>query len=168
SVESLVAERDATSQSIQPKDSLTLSGKDFNQSLVRFQTASQNFRLVFSNAERNFLILEMDASKGQVMLDRRASGKIGFHPEFGNKEHTMPVVFAEEQVYDVSLYLDKSSIEVFIDGGKYTMTQQIFPDAEYDQLEIHNLDGVSAISDFGVYPILSVWIDAKEKRPVQN
>ncbi|MEL6483557.1 MAG: glycoside hydrolase family 32 protein [Bacteroidota bacterium] len=168
SVESLVAERDATSQSIQPKDSLTLSGKDFNQSLVRFQTASQNFRLVFSNAEKNFLILEMDAARGQVMLDRRASGKIGFHPEFGNKEHIMPVQLPKGQVYDVSLYLDKSSIEVFIDGGKYTMTQQIFPDVEYDQLEIHNLDGVSLISDFGVYPISSVWIDAKEKRPVEN
>ena len=168
SVENLIAKTDMNPETIQPKDSLTLTGKDFNQGLVRFQTATQNFRLEFSNGKKNFLILEMDGSTGTFTLDRRASGKIGFHPEFGNKEHTMPIRITKGQVYDVSLYLDKSSIEVFIDGGKYVMTQQIFPDVDYDQLEVHNLDKVSAITDLSVYPMASVWIDAKEKRPVEN
>lgn len=167
SVETLVGGTDTASQTIQPKDSLTLSGNDFNQGLVRFQTASQNFRLVLSNGKKNFLILEMDATKGQFMLDRRASGKIGFHPEFGNKEHIMPVRLPKGKVYDVAVYLDKSSIEVFVDGGKYAMTQQIFPDVDYDQLEVQNLDEASAMENFGFYPMASVWIGAKEKRPVQ-
>ena len=80
----------------------------------------------------------------------------------------MPVAFAEGQVYDVSLYLDKSSIEVFVDGCKYVMNQQIFPDVDYDKLEVQNLDGTSAMENFGFYPMASVWTDAKEKRPVQN
>ena len=47
------------------------------------------------------------------------------------------------------LVLDASSIEIFINGGQYVMTNQIFPNENFSNFEIFPKENVT-ISDFKI------------------
>ncbi len=44
--------------------------------------------------------------------------------------------WAEE--FEVKIYIDQSSIEIFLDKGLYAMTSQLFPSEEYSKMTIKN------------------------------
>jgi len=57
----------------------------------------------------------------------------------------------------LELLIDKSSVEFFFDGGAYTMTDLVFPDADYNSLKIYTKSGKSQINSLKVYSLKSVW-----------
>ena len=59
--------------------------------------------------------------------------------------------------YEVSIFLDWSSIEVFVDGGLYAMTDQIFPTEPFNELIIENTDSKQPIRDVVISGMASVW-----------
>jgi fructan beta-fructosidase len=64
-------------------------------------------------------------------FDRSASGKTDFHPEFGNT-HRMPLDGIE--VKSLRIYIDNSSIEIFINDGEKVMTELVFPNQPFSQV----------------------------------
>lgn len=71
-----------------------------------------------------------------LTLDRTFSGE-----EIGNVDGTTRSVVLEEDLENIRIYMDTSSIEVFINDGKYTMTSRIFPN--------ENANGVEMVTEFG-------------------
>ena len=50
-----------------------------------------------------------------------------------------------------SIYLDRSSVEVFVNDGQYAMTDQLFPAQPYTKLSIENLsNGELQIKDLQI------------------
>ena len=80
----------------------------------------------------------MDGSRQMVLLDRVVSGKTDFQEDFGSVLHQMPIDKLPDAPFEVRILLDKSSVEVFINGGQYVMTDQIFPTQNYTILEVEN------------------------------
>ncbi len=135
----------------------SISFDHFNQSEVRFRTATRDFALTFGNKEGDTLILTMDSKKNTFVLDRSKSGKVGFNERFGDLME-MPVNRLPEGEYEVRILMDWSSVEVFVNGGTYVMTAQLFPNAPYNMLTLYNPGSQPAdFTDFEVSRAESIW-----------
>ncbi|WP_422349168.1 glycoside hydrolase family 32 protein [Flagellimonas sp.] len=128
-----------------------------HQSKIQFKTASKDFRLTLKNAEGESLDLAMDSKSKTLLLNRINSGKVDFQAEFGNKKHYAPLTPLKNELYEVSILLDWSSIEVFVDGGLVTLTDQIFPNQPFNELILENRDSTEAIQNVSVRKMESVW-----------
>ncbi len=135
----------------------TINTNGLNQSQISFTTTSKDYRLTFKNNLDETLELVMDAKNNAFLLNRMESGKVNFQADFGNKKHFMPITHMSQGEYEVKILLDWSSIEIFIDKGQYAMTEQIFPNEEYNQLIIENLDPEFSIKNVKIKRVESVW-----------
>ncbi len=75
-----------------------------------------------------------DQTAAELAIDRRASGIVDFEDGFA-AVHTAPFTAIEDEIR-LRVMLDWSSIEVFVDGGIVTMTDQVFPSKPYDKVQI--------------------------------
>jgi fructan beta-fructosidase len=138
------------------KDSVSYT--NFNQSEVRFMTASRDFSLTFGNDREEALVLTMDGDEQIVLLDRSRSGKTDFEASFGQNIQRMPISNIPEGMVEVRLLLDASSVELFINGGQYVMTAQLFPNSPYTKLDIENKgDEPFELQSFEVSGAESIW-----------
>jgi len=142
---------------ILPNQEKTLYLDGLEQSHIKFNTSSKDFKISIKNALGEAVNLVMDSKAQSLLLDRMKSGKVNFQSEFGNKKHHAPIDKLGDDTYEVSIFLDWSSIEVFVDGGLYTMTDQIFPTEPYGELKIENLDSENPIQDLVISGMQSVW-----------
>lgn len=130
----------------------------FNQTEVKFRTSGKDFTLAFKNQLDEHLVMTMDSQRQLFLMDRVMSGKTDFQEDFGSKLHKMPIGNLPEASFEVRILMDLSSIEVFINGGQYVMTDQIFPNENYTIFEIENTSGGQMeLKDFTVSGIASIW-----------
>ncbi|NND79270.1 MAG: glycoside hydrolase family 32 protein, partial [Maribacter sp.] len=91
-------------------------------------------------------------------IDRSNSGIVDFQEDFGNEIQQMPVPDLPEGEYEVRVFLDRSSIEIFINKGQYVMTAQIFPKGSYTNLQIENLgDSELTMQAFSINEVQRIW-----------
>jgi fructan beta-fructosidase len=55
--------------------------------------------------------------------------------------------------YDVDIYVDVASIELFVDGGRVAMTDIVFPTQPYSQFSIECLSGESLMEGLRLYEL---------------
>ena len=79
----------------------------------------------------------------QIVLDRTQAGISDFHPEFA-RSVTAPLDGLE--VDKLILYVDHSSIEVFVNDGRIVLTARVFPQEPYQWVSIQGAEGI-------VYPL---------------
>jgi fructan beta-fructosidase len=107
-----------------------------SQELVEFEfvVTNKDFRIEFQNEENDKLILE--SSGEHLVLDRGLSGIIDFSKDF-SKIQTIPL--GTVQAKKLQIYLDGSSIEVFINEGEIAITSLIFPNKPFNKIEMEGL-----------------------------
>jgi len=54
----------------------------------------------------------------------------------------------------VSLFMDASSIEMFVNGGSVVLTDQIFPTSTYTEME---LKGKASFKDITISKVRRIW-----------
>jgi fructan beta-fructosidase len=111
-----------------------------NQSQIQFKAKNKNLKLIFSNDVKDSLVLNYDAKKQTFVIDRRHSGKVNFEKSFGEKTHSTPTPNLISKNIHFQIILDWSSIEIFLNGGVYTFTEQIFPNQPYTNLTIQSAE----------------------------
>lgn len=133
------------------KKSEMISGEtiDLNHELLELDLipALDDFTLEFSNASNEKTIITKEGNR--LSLDRSQSGKTGFSDEF-SKIHHAPI--AASKVGHVKIYLDRSSLEVFINHGELVMTDVLFPTEPYRQLKIKGFE-----NDNQIHSLKSIW-----------
>ncbi|CAH1191011.1 glycoside hydrolase family 32 protein [Paenibacillus sp. JJ-223] len=87
-----------------------------------------------SNAS-NQTVVGIDASQGEVYVDRSRSGIVGFHEHFVGRHAAS--VQAVDGVQHLRIYVDSSSVEVFAHDGQAVITDLIYPDAEAKGISVH-------------------------------
>ncbi len=158
SVDAIVSKNTKKELTIAAKTKELITFKNFNQSEIRFTTTSKDFQLKFSNGANDELLLTMMGEGTTFFLDRSKSGKVDFQEDFGKGIQQMPVPNLPDGEYEVSVFIDWSSVEVFINNGQYVMTSQIFPNSHYTDLTVENLDD-SALSmkSFSINEVKRIW-----------
>ena len=138
SVDKLISKGEKKTLSVAAGDRQTLIFDKNNQAELRFTTTARNFILTFSNETGDQLVLAVDKQRKEMTLDRRNSGKVDFQEAFGAQVHRIPLNNLPDGNVEFRLILDWSSLEVFVNGGQYVATSQIFPNAPYSQLHVQN------------------------------
>jgi sucrose-6-phosphate hydrolase SacC (GH32 family) len=62
---------------------------------------------------------------GTLTLDRRDSGDTAFHPSFPSVDRA-PAPLRDGRL-DLDVWVDRTSVEVFAQGGRTCLTQLVFP-----------------------------------------
>ena len=112
---------------------------------LRWSAAAPLVEWQLINAQGEQLSLVLDAAQARLSLDRRQSGwdQEGFGREMHAELYASAPGFAE-----LRLFVDRSSLEVFANGGLTCLTSCCFPQSPYSTLQLHlrsgALDAVSA------------------------
>ena len=91
----------------------------------------------------------------QVIVDRRNAGETGFYGDFGAR-HRVSYEHRDDEM-EFHILVDKSSIEVFVDGGVITFSNQIFPPDRAPEVRLAAINGTAQIHELGVRELNSVW-----------
>jgi fructan beta-fructosidase len=100
----------------------------------------------------NSTVIGYDASTGEVYVDRGNSGNTGFHPLFTSVD-SAPVALNADGTVTLRIYVDRSSVEVFAQGGQRTITDQVFPGAGAGEVALFADGGTAHLKSLTVTPL---------------
>jgi len=100
-----------------------------------------DFEIIFSNAYNEKLIVGYEAAKKQFFIDRRNAGVSNFYEGFAAIA-TAPRFLANTTM-DLTLLIDKTSVELFADGGRTVMTALFFPTYPFTNCMLKSKDSIS-------------------------
>ena len=113
-------------------------------------SGAEQLVLTLSNDKGEKLHMHYDVSRSQFVMDRSQSGLTTFNPDFP----AMTVAPAAcDGTIRLRLFVDRSSIEAFGNGGEFVMTNRIFPSAPYNRLTFESRRGSFTVKTMKVYPI---------------
>ena len=113
-------------------------------------SGSERIILTLSNAKGEKVHLHYDVARHQFVMERSESGLTDFSPEFP----AMTVApTADTDHIRLRLFVDRSSIEAFGDGGKFVMTNRVFPSEPYNTLTFETWRGSFSVKTMKVHRI---------------
>lgn len=116
---------------------------------------SCGFRIATGPQEFTEVGLEHEADNHPVVyVDRRQSGHVDFHPAFAGR-HETPVRIGRRGV-KLLVYVDRSTIEVFINDGEAVISDRIFPTKGQPVIEGFAGDDRAKLQGV-VTPLRSIW-----------
>lgn len=107
--------------------------------------------IVISNKGGERVVMKYKASDRTFSFDRRASGIVDFSQDF--PAVTVAPTFNTDNRLSLRMFIDKSSMEVFGNGGKFVMTNLVFPTEPYSQISVAAFGGNARIENLKIYPI---------------
>ena len=142
-----------------PGDKKTMDFEEgLNQSEIVFNTAQREFELEIGNHLMEKITIRFDATSNLVILDRTKAGVKDFHPNFANSLQYMVLPPEDSGNKVIRLLIDRSSLELFVNGGEQVMTVQLFPTEPYTEFTIRNTAKVGLqIDGFQKSKVKSVW-----------
>ncbi|MDO6473115.1 glycoside hydrolase family 32 protein [Maribacter sp. 1_MG-2023] len=143
---------------IQPTRKRIIPLKYGNQSKTKFTLSVPNTQMYFRNKNGDSLSIDIDRDKKVVTLDRRKSGNVDFSDKFSPGVQQMKIPSLPDGLIEIVFLLDHSSLELFINGGQYVMTNQIFPNEFFRAITIvNNSEEELVIEDFTEHKVERVW-----------
>jgi len=98
---------------------------------------SDSFSITLSNELGETLVISKE--NGLVSIDRRNAGKSDFQQDFA-AIHSAPMSW---EAKDIRIFLDASSIELFVNNGELAMTSILFPSSPWKTVEFSkNIDSI--------------------------
>lgn len=129
---------------------------DIDAAVLTFGTRTDiNLSITLSNAMDEMVCFQINGETGELLFDRTRSGRVSFEDSFGASIQTQPFVTSED-LEEIRMILDRSSVEVFLGKGKYVFTNQIFPTTPYTKLEISGPNDAT-LKDLNLHALKSIW-----------
>jgi sucrose-6-phosphate hydrolase SacC (GH32 family) len=100
-------------------------------------------------------ILRIDVPGRQLTLDRTRSGKTDFHGQFPGA-YTAPIRLIDGRL-KLRLFVDTSSMELFVNDGESVLSSLIFPSPELTGINLAVQQGVLKRADLYVWKLKSAW-----------
>ncbi|MEO1053745.1 MAG: glycoside hydrolase family 32 protein [Bacteroidota bacterium] len=94
--------------------------------------------LKMSNSRGQQLLVGLDVDQQLYYIDRTNAGESSFHDGFAKVIHGE---LRPSKEWQMQVYLDHSSVELFDYGGRTAMTAVYFPDVPYDKIELLRTGG---------------------------
>ena len=130
------------------------------------------FDLVNDKGEKTKIYLDMKARR--VVMDRTESGLVAFgekaEPHFKENHDRRktesvnyvndfalgtwaPLSLCEGKTYHLNVFVDKCSVEIFVDGGRIAMTNLVFPTVPYNALRFYAEGGEATIENLNIHKL---------------
>lgn len=110
-----------------------------------------DFILRLSNEEAEEVVFTFRLAEGRLSLDRSKSGIVDFHKDFGAKDIQTHLTRRDE--YEVQLFIDRQSSELFINDGDVSFTNTIFPHKPYNTAEFKVEGSPVQLTNICIYPM---------------
>ena len=107
------------------------------------------FRLYNDKGEE--VDMQYDMKEKKFSMDRRKSGEVGFNENFPML--TWTTIESGKDELKLRLFVDKSSVEAFGDGGRFVMTNQAFPSEPYTHIDFYSKGGAYKVDSFVIYKL---------------
>lgn len=104
-----------------------------------------------SNKAGEYVTLRYSSSDHTLSFDRRESGIVDFSQDF--PAVTVAPTFDDGRKVSLRIFIDKSSMEVFGNNGKFVMTNLVFPTKPYTTLSVNANGGSARIENLKIYSI---------------
>jgi len=115
---------------------------------------SDSFELSLSNSGGEEVKLIVDAESGMLHFDRKKGGISDFHPNFANVHNGE--IWNSDEINQLQIFVDRASIEVFINDGKYVFTELVFPLKPYEKLAFKSSSDAT-VSNLVYRDFKSIW-----------
>lgn len=130
------------------------------------------FDLMNAKGEKTKIYLDMKA--GRVVMDRTESGLVAFgekaEPHFKENHDRRktesvnyvndfalgtwaPLSLCEGKTYHLNVFVDKCSVEIFVDGGRIAMTNLVFPTVPYNTLRFYAEGGEAKVENLNIHKL---------------
>lgn len=110
---------------------------------------SDSVTVVLDNAKGEKCVMTYNTVKQTISFDRTESGICDFSQDF--PAVTVAPAFNNGNRTSIRLFVDRSSMEVFINGGRSVMTNLVFPTEPYSQLSFSSHGGNAIIRNLKIY-----------------
>ncbi|PYH71112.1 glycoside hydrolase family 32 protein [Aspergillus vadensis CBS 113365] len=137
----------------------TTTGETFRVDLSFSAKSKASTIAIALRASANFTeqtLVGYDFAKQQIFLDRTHSGDVSFDKTFASVYHG-PLTPDSTGVVKLSIFVDRSSVEVFGGQGETTLTAQIFPSSDAVHARLVSTDGTTEDVSLDIYKIASTW-----------
>jgi fructan beta-fructosidase len=142
----------ANNDTVTVKDALTDCQMAFELRAKVVPGQADHIALELCNARGEKTILSFDLKEKRFMMDRTQSGLTKFSHDFPVKTFDQ-LDRCAGPAYDLRIFVDRCSVEAFVDGGRIAMTNLVFPVDVYDTLRLA-ADGTGAqFEELTVYPL---------------
>ena len=134
-----------------------ISGKAFEMMVEIDPGNAQTVGLNVRTGESQETVIGFDAANSSVFLDRSNSGQSDFNEEFA-KRNDAPVELENGRLR-LHVFVDWSSVEVFVNDGRRVITNRIFPDPESTGISAFSEGGSATITNLEFWPLATIWVD---------
>jgi fructan beta-fructosidase len=110
------------------------------------------FRLRKGGAEET--VLGITPENKQVFVDRTRSGQVSFAPEFPG---CYKASVLRSSLVKLHIFIDRSSLEVFVNEGEAVLTDRIYPSPASDGIELYSDAGKGRVLSLSIWKLRSVW-----------
>ena len=115
--------------------------------------------------EEEYTEVAYDRNLRGVYVDRTKSGNVSFHDAFAGR-HIAPARLIDGQV-SVRIFVDRSSIEVFINDGETVISDRIFPSGSRPSIEVFARDNSAEFVAAKLHVLQSIWISPKSSSAIR-
>lgn len=168
-VESLSVEGETVIDSITDGQN---SGVELEMDIVPGKAQTVGFDIMNAKGEKTKIYL--DLKSGRAVMDRTESGLIAFgekaEPHFKENHDRRktesinyindfalgtwaPLSLCEGKSYHLNVFVDKCSVELFVDGGRIAMTNLVFPTEVYNSLRFYTEGGKAEIKNLSIHKL---------------
>ena len=107
--------------------------------------------LTLSNSKGEKVVMKYDAKERTLSFDRTQAGISDFSAQF--PAVTVTPTYEKDGKITLRIFIDRSSVEVFGNDGRFVMTNLVFPNEPYLNIAISSPEGKATLNSLKVYSI---------------
>jgi fructan beta-fructosidase len=101
-------------------------------------------------------VIGYDAAAEELYIDRTRSGNVSFHPQFASVSRA-PLRLGRDGTLRLRILVDHSSVEAFADQNQRVITDQVFPSAASDRVQLFAEGGTATFRSLNMWQMESIW-----------
>lgn len=122
---------------------------------IEFEKISSNqFGFIIEHSEKEKTVIGYDVAKEMIFIDRTESGENSFSISFPTVQKA-PLKITNNQL-KLQLFMDTSSIELFVNDGEVAVTSLLFPKGSREIVLFSN-EGTTNVVDLKLTELDSIW-----------
>lgn len=151
------AEKNIESQSISGIQPIDVAGVNLSTSelMIDFQfDETDEFGIILMNEEGEDIKIGYSVSDKQLFIDRTNAGKSDFAEDFAG---ISIAPYSANKKLKMHVYIDVSSVELFVDDGNMVMTEIYFPTSNMNKLQLYSNHGEVDILNGKLVELNRIW-----------
>lgn len=88
----------------------------------------------------------------EMKIPARAANSVNYQNDFALGTWA-PLSLCNGKTYHLDIFVDKCSVEIFVDGGRIAMTNLVFPTQPYNNIKLYSKGGTAKVMNLKIYKL---------------